>query len=273
MQEPKIEWPSSLRVYESKGSSKNLSQGDSEKTFEIVVIPKEVGKIELPSVPFEYFDVGSKEYVRKQTGPLILNVTPGAAADPLAESADLDEPKTAKTEKPVEKNIQLNPKPLDSASRETPRSFLGQPWWRWLFWSGLLLVIITGIVVTLDTLRIRSKHLLKLKSAVVQSDSFKKWLADAAGPIDEISHTTKLDDLISRWLNQNFHVIVSSMTRKELAQALSDKSLNEKSIQAVVSMLRLSEEIRFSGSNAGENKSHPSFESLKSLVQEFAENP
>lgn len=75
---PKVEWPSSVDLYESKSHSKTGRGGISEKTFEVILIPREEGTVTLPSVPFTFFDPGAGKYVTRATEPVTLRVNAGA---------------------------------------------------------------------------------------------------------------------------------------------------------------------------------------------------
>ena len=74
---PIVQWPKELKLYESQGKSKNLGQGVSEKTFEVILVPLQKGDVQIPSIDFEFFDPESRTYVRKKTSPIPLSVAEG----------------------------------------------------------------------------------------------------------------------------------------------------------------------------------------------------
>ena len=45
---PPVNWPKEIKLYESQGKSKNLGQGNSEKTFEVVLVPLQKGELPWP---------------------------------------------------------------------------------------------------------------------------------------------------------------------------------------------------------------------------------
>ncbi len=83
--EPKPVWPQGVDVYETKSRSKTNPNGVGEKIFEVLLIPRNPGKVTLPSIEFAFFDPGKKAYVVEKTDPIELQVEPGDpnAAPPI----------------------------------------------------------------------------------------------------------------------------------------------------------------------------------------------
>lgn len=83
IEEPKVDWPSGLQVYETKGRTKSGKGGVGERIFEILLIPKTPGPMEVPAIPLSYFDPRRKQYVSKASKPIaiqVLDAAPGSAA-------------------------------------------------------------------------------------------------------------------------------------------------------------------------------------------------
>ncbi len=76
---PPSNWPLGLEVYDTKSESKFFKNGRSYKEFEILLVPKNKGDIEIPQIVFSYFDPAEKKYVTKTTESLKLNITEGSA--------------------------------------------------------------------------------------------------------------------------------------------------------------------------------------------------
>ena len=83
MQEPKTHWPANVELYDSKGVVK-AGKGVGQKTFEFLLIPRQPGTLELPSLEFGFFDPKKGQYVTKATQPIKINVL-----DPLPGSDGL----------------------------------------------------------------------------------------------------------------------------------------------------------------------------------------
>lgn len=79
------------KLYDS-GSSENISKQDytvqGEKIFEKVIIPKRDGRFEIGPIGYSYFDPIAKRYIKKNIGPIYLDVTESEEA-PITESVML----------------------------------------------------------------------------------------------------------------------------------------------------------------------------------------
>lgn len=71
---PAIEWPPGVEVYDTKSEAKFFKNGTSFKEFEILLIPRQVGALEVPKIDFSMFDPEAKKYVTKSTESIKLQV-------------------------------------------------------------------------------------------------------------------------------------------------------------------------------------------------------
>ncbi len=76
---PPIDWPEGLEIYDTKSESKFFKNGQSYKEFEIYLIAKNKGSIQIPKISFAYFDPNSKNYVTKTTETLTLDISEAVA--------------------------------------------------------------------------------------------------------------------------------------------------------------------------------------------------
>lgn len=76
---PELNIPTGFEKYEPKTSekinNKNIISGS--KTAEYLMVPRVVGKREIPAVVFSYFNPAKKKYITKRSGPFTLNITQG----------------------------------------------------------------------------------------------------------------------------------------------------------------------------------------------------
>jgi hypothetical protein len=79
---PAIQWPEGLEVYDTKSEAKFYKEGNSFKEFEILVIPRKMGEMKIPSLELTYFDPAQKKYVSSATDEITLQITEGTAAPP-----------------------------------------------------------------------------------------------------------------------------------------------------------------------------------------------
>ncbi len=235
--EPKINWPKSFRVFDSRGSVKEQSATEMTKTFEFVIIPNEVGSFSIPEVKFETFDPSTKEYKTGTVPPLNLTVVKGidAPSDPNppgdSESEDNATPPAAAGN--AAGGAQFGLKPVDQTSKEAPRLFLGQPWWRWLFWLATATLLITlGMVLWDSTQRQRREAQNAILGAPDTLELLKKWLKDAerdanagaSDPAGLASMFRKLSEMLPQAIDHKFQLKSASMPRRDLGRVLMEQN-------------------------------------------------
>jgi hypothetical protein len=152
--EPKVQWPSQVELYDSKGTAHSGKSGVGDKIFDIVLIPRSPGPLTLPPMEFSFFDPAKKQYVTRSTEPIKINVQEALPGSQPAPSR----PSTASA---LSQNDQSASAPGDvktlrplKLSDEAPPSILGEhrlpfPLWHILYWLGgaglLLFVTLIGI--------------------------------------------------------------------------------------------------------------------------------
>ncbi len=75
---PAIEWPAGIEVYDTKNESRFFKDGNSFKEFEVLLIPRKEGPIEIPGVSFSFFNSKTEKYEQKQTDSVKLIIAPAA---------------------------------------------------------------------------------------------------------------------------------------------------------------------------------------------------
>ncbi len=78
---PALNLSSNLELYDQKVESQFQKNGTSFKEFEILLIPREEGEIEIPSIKISVFNPEKKAFERIETQSLKLKVTPGSRTD------------------------------------------------------------------------------------------------------------------------------------------------------------------------------------------------
>lgn len=121
---PKLQWPASFELYDTKSESRFFQSGKSFKEFTMLVIPKEQGVQRLPPFEFSYFDPTTASYKTIQTQEISLQVAPGQVQSGQAERLSLEK------QKPDAVTLKL-PEPI--AASEAPQ-------WHWLYGLSMLIV-------------------------------------------------------------------------------------------------------------------------------------
>jgi hypothetical protein len=71
---PSLNLPTGIEVYNTKSDSKFFKNGKSYKEFEVLIIPRQEGDLEIPAMSFSEFDPQQKRYVTKRTDPIRLKI-------------------------------------------------------------------------------------------------------------------------------------------------------------------------------------------------------
>jgi hypothetical protein len=83
---PKFNFGPTVDLYDSKNESKFYPNGTSFKEFELLLIPRQEGAVEIASQTVSMFDPASKKYYQRVTPSLQLKVLPSVGGAPLAAS-------------------------------------------------------------------------------------------------------------------------------------------------------------------------------------------
>lgn len=87
---PVLNLPTGMEQYDSKSESKFFKNGRSYKEFEVLLIPRQEGEVQIPSFSVSMFDPGSQKYYTKSTQPVTIKVAnnPNAAVGSSQRMAD-----------------------------------------------------------------------------------------------------------------------------------------------------------------------------------------
>lgn len=90
---PALNLPPSLELYSQKADAKFFKDGTSYKEFEILLIPREPGQVEIPAIKTAYFDPVKHKFEMITSNKLTLTVAPGKPGDApaMAPQAKVDD--------------------------------------------------------------------------------------------------------------------------------------------------------------------------------------
>lgn len=252
---PKVNWPKEVKFYESQGKSKNLGQGNTEKTFEVVLMPLQKGDFEIPSIEFDFFNPESRSYVKKRTQPIPLSVSegdPGSAqqiAPPSEPSSN-----SAGSQPEVSQNtfgaVRTNEKKLEFST-----SFMGQPWWKWVAWFGLIVFFAFVGLVFFDSAKKRSKAQLDVLLRKQNTESFwSKLQREAQNLIQSQAPAIQFSEVLERVVDQiyvtlddAFQLSSRAMPQRDLAKALTENhQVTQEQWAKISAIFDFSEMVRFS---------------------------
>lgn len=93
---PPLNVPPGLEVYETKTEAKFFKNGRSFKEFDVLLIPRKEGQLEIPPVSASLFDPSTASYYSQKTEPILIEVSPGQPGPGLS-SRIQDEVEAAKS--------------------------------------------------------------------------------------------------------------------------------------------------------------------------------
>jgi hypothetical protein len=252
--EPKAKWPSNVELYDTKGAVKS-GKGVGQKTFEFLLIPRQPGPLELPSLEFTYFDPKKSEYVTKKTDPIKINVldpAPGSAPYVPKATSPADAASAGQTAK-----ISNEPRGLKASSDSGGTAFSGLPMWRWVYWIALAAIGFFIFLVARDQFSNFRKSASEKQAARAKQEA-KSWtrLKAIAAKIPEGTSWNEVLTFYDSVAAQVFDAIdrvysvgSRSYSREELKRMLvDDRGLADAVWQRASRVLEFAELVRFAKS-------------------------
>jgi hypothetical protein len=246
--EPKVKWPDTLEVYDTKGRAKSGKGGVGEKVFDYVLIPRAPGKLKLPAIELSYFDPTQEKYVTKATEPIeitVLEGAPGSAPPPRVVQQGVA-PAPPQQQQEVPRPLRLPE--MDSAQRS------GTPIWRYLYWiCSVLLIGFAGFVGWDSWRQFRgksrpharvsdAKQWARLREQALQASRGAAW-NEVVRAYDQLS--TQVFDSLDR----KYGLGARALSRKTLGQALTeDHSLATEEWSKINSLLEFAELVKYASS-------------------------
>jgi hypothetical protein len=262
--EPKVAWPNSVELYDSKGTAHAGRGGVGDKVFEILLIPRTAGPLVLPPMDFSFFDPAKKQYVTRSTEPVKIDVQPAlpgsqAPSNPVVNNAASDNTNA------VSSDASKALRPLKFGESESSISGISGikdhrlPFalWHILYWlaAAALLVFVTLIGIDLTRkaynrnqegrqarARAQARSWEKLQALSVDAMHGADWQQVAKGY--EILHTMTIEAL-----DRSFGIGARSLPRAEMRRLLvEERGLDPVRWEKVERLLEYTEVLRFAGS-------------------------
>jgi hypothetical protein len=153
-------------------------------------------------------------------------------------------------------------------------SFLGQPWWRWVAWFGLIVFFSFIGLVVFDQAKKRSLVQLEVLKRRQNQESFWKNLEKEVSRISKNDALTsysnileKIEDELYHTLDAAFGIASRAMPNRDLANALTEHhAISADDAREVVRIREFIEMVRFS-SHASSSDSEEASREIVELVQ------
>lgn len=173
---PQIKWPEGIEYYDQKSEARYFKNGRSYRQFDILLIPKAPGLIEIPSLAFSFFDPIAEVYYTKQTEPFQIQVQGQLLPEVISSEAKTEELQPDKADK--HRKVTLLP-PLQEQVKS-----MDYPYWQLLLplisWSISFFVVIGFFIFEFRSNQKqkvwRVYYLYKIKQAkkLMKKDEIKK---------------------------------------------------------------------------------------------------
>jgi hypothetical protein len=255
---PQVAWPQEVKFYESQGKSKNLGQGTTEKTFEVVLVPLQKGEFDLPPIEFEFFNPESRGYTKKKTAPIHLSVAEGDPGSAQQVTLDPNLNKSDSNSASVDTKDTFGSLRKGDPKRDPTSSFLGQPWWKWVAWFGLLVFFSFVALVLFDLAKKRSKIQLDLLKRKQNIDTlWSKLQRETNQLVAASAHADQFSEILEQVVEQlyvslddAFGLTSRAMPQRDLAKALTDAParISPEQWAKISEIFDFSEMIRFASS-------------------------
>ena len=250
---PQVIWPKDLRLYQSQGKTKNLGQGQQEKTFEVVIIPSQAGHTQVPAIEFEFFNPETRSYQKKSTPAIPIDVLPGDAGSSMTST---DHPPQVEVNAVQSQPTSASPQEGYGSTRtkeqrlEGRHSMMGEPLWRWVSWFGLAVFFgFIGLVIWDQTKKRSILQLEGLKRKQGVEHRWKSILAEidssngqtVSGPLE------KAKDELYKTLDEAYSLSSRAMPIRDLSKILTEThGVSVEQVKTLTSFLEFTEMVRFS---------------------------
>ncbi len=233
--DPKLPDLPGVRSYPSGSEVKTDKQGDAlsgTKTFKIVLVPENTGRLEIPPVGLSVFNPRERRYVHLESEALTLQVGP-AVAGAGGEGGDVA--RVGQDLRTIRSNVRLSPvaAPLQRTSG---------------FWIlQALPVLLLGAALALRSRRERMEAnwglILSRGAGARLKREFEALSARSnASPAEGYA---RLDELLERYFTDRYRIAARGKTRDELGELLAREGIGEKVVAEVRAILDRCDFARF----------------------------
>jgi hypothetical protein len=245
---PKLPDLPSFRTYDTV-STLNLSKASDivqgSKVFKTVIVPRASGQLQIPSIPFSYFDPATGQYVEQQTDPINLQIAP--APEGQAPAVGYVSPSNVSPEiTPLNEDIRYIKEPTRVSGLSDLLRSVSRGGWINLLPLALFLLIASAVAYqeqrNQDPARVRFRQALPKALAKIRK-------AESYLQTDPVQSGSLLADALTGFLADKFNSSPSSLTVRHIQdsiQARFPKLANDRQ-EALKNLWEELEQLRFAG--------------------------
>lgn len=245
--DPQVETSTSLANGRLQGS----------RVYEQILVPVNAGDLQIPAIPFSYFDPVSEQYVTITTEPIAVQVAPDTSA-PLPQVGDGAVVTTATA------RLGLAPmKAAPSSWRSAPQTLVEQPAY-WLLFAIPLLML--GAFNLTRELRRQRRATASDRKRQAAATTARRELDAAATAVDPYAATTAA---VNAYLSTVLSQPASGLTRASLSQALRSQGVNQTTIDRLLDCLQRADVGRYAPTAAAGNGTAELRDDVMSVIEEL----
>ncbi len=248
IEKPFFDLPKDFDVFDPKTNESVTKRGNivtGYKTYDLLLIPRKPGVYKVPSVSFNYFDTGQKNYVTLQSPEFSIKVSGQASSA------------TSQTITGIKKEeVELLGQDIRFIQSETSLRAKGSSFFGTALFTGayaapvLLFIALFAYKRREDEIQGNATLLKKRQATKVAS----KRLAEAKKYLDE-NNSKQFYDSVSRavwgYLGDKLNISGALLSRESVAEKLKEKNVSDISIKKIFSLLDDCEMALFGGLSAG----------------------
>lgn len=245
----KINFPEDFETYDPK-TKENITSGavgvSGSKTFDYLIIPRHEGDYKIDQINFSYFDPEMKEYVTLPSPEFNIHVDKGAGSD---ESASVFNPRSKEDVKVLGSDIRYI-KTNDVQLQPKDDYFFGSP----LFYLGL----ISPFFAFIGFIVIRKKNTeLNKDAAAVKSRKATKMAKKRLSLAEQYLKSNNKEQFyveifkaLYGYISDKLNILAADLNKEHISDKLKAKSVNEATIQQLITTLDNCEYARYAPSAA-----------------------
>ncbi len=239
---PKLKTPEDLEVYDPKHTENvrtTFAGNKGSVKDEYVVIPNKPGKFIIPGISFSYFDPAQGKYITKTTDDIVI-IAKGKG-NYTENSVVSNQDFQANDFRFIKENADFVPKKHTTFYKT--KTFYGL-----LLTAVLLALILFGYKKYSDN-RVIDETTVRSKK---QSLLAKKYLKEAKAHLnDKDKFYTSLERAVYNFLKAKLRMDTSALSKENIKKLLSDKNIDNSTIDELMQVLNRCEMARYTPANFG----------------------
>ena len=263
IEEPKLQWPDDVELYDTKVQLQKNKGGTEQKIFEFLLIPRVPGKVELPVLEMGFFDPDLKAYYLQKTEPIgltVLDPAPGSALVPVKSSGKREPLKKMNSQSQQDTKSKTPViRPLKSPAGSDAASMF--PIWRFLYLACVASFIALSILILRDLLFKKPKFFRKKSNLDLGQKEWNQLTelslrSDTAPWAEMVQGSEQLAQQILGSLESIYQrepgTFVRLWSREEVRRFLLDEQLiSHEHWEPIGQALNFTDSVRFSASEGG----------------------